>query len=91
MSRQSGGTKSRMSALLVMLALLITVPGIVQAQSSGFKETDKVISRAQSTPGRIDTRWLQHHHRRQGPRQPQGLQEAHQGHPEMREPGGQGG
>ena len=59
MSRQSGGTKSRMSALLVMLALLITVPGIVQAQSPGFKETDKVISRAQSTISQIRSTKLQ--------------------------------
>jgi septal ring factor EnvC (AmiA/AmiB activator) len=38
-----------MSALLIMLALLITVPGVVQAQSPGFKQTDKLISKSQDT------------------------------------------
>jgi chromosome segregation ATPase len=32
-----------------MLALLITVPGVVQAQSSGHKQTDKLINKSQST------------------------------------------
>jgi hypothetical protein len=48
------------SALLVMVALLITVPGVVQAQQSpGFKETDKLISRAQSTISQIRSTKLQ--------------------------------
>jgi hypothetical protein len=48
-----------MSALLVMLALVITVPGVVQAQSPGFKETDKLISRSQSTISQIRSTKLQ--------------------------------
>ena len=43
------GLSWRVSALLVMLALLITVPGVVQAQSSGHKQTDKLINKSQST------------------------------------------
>ncbi|MGB5815826.1 MAG: DUF2959 family protein [Thermoanaerobaculia bacterium] len=48
-----------MSALLVMLALLITVPGVVQAQSPGFKQTDKLISSSQSTISQIRSTKLQ--------------------------------
>jgi len=47
------------SALLIMLALLITIPGVVQAQSPGFKETDKLISRSQSTISQIRSTKLQ--------------------------------
>lgn len=45
----SEGMSWRVSALLVMLALLITAPGVVQAQSSGHKQTDKLISKSNDT------------------------------------------
>ena len=47
------------SALLIMLALLIAIPGVVQAQSPGFKQTDKLISRSQSTISQIRSTKLQ--------------------------------
>jgi septal ring factor EnvC (AmiA/AmiB activator) len=49
----------QIAALLVMLALLITTPGVVQAQSSGHKQTDKLISKSQSTIASIRSTKMQ--------------------------------
>ena len=50
----------KLSALLVMLALLATIPGVVQAQQSpGFKQTDKLISKSQATISQIRSTKLQ--------------------------------
>ena len=60
MNKQFSSSKQGMSALLVMLTLLISAAGVVEAQQSpGFKETDKLISKSQSTISQIRSTKLQ--------------------------------
>lgn len=49
----------RVSALLVMLALLITAPAVVVAQSSGHKQTDKLINKSNDTIAAIRSTKMQ--------------------------------
>ena len=49
----------RVSAFLVMLALLITAPAVVVAQSSGHKQTDKLINKSNDTIAAIRSTKMQ--------------------------------
>lgn len=57
---KSGGSQRwGISALVVLLALMITVPTVVQAQASGHKQTDKLINKSQDTITSIRSTKLQ--------------------------------
>ena len=49
----------RVSAFVVMLALLIAAPAVVVAQSSGHKQTDKLINKSNSTISSIRSTKMQ--------------------------------
>ncbi|MGB3563452.1 MAG: DUF2959 family protein [Thermoanaerobaculia bacterium] len=53
------GQSWRIAALLVMFALLVTMPSVVQAQSSGHKQTDKLIKKSQDTIAAIRSTKMQ--------------------------------
>jgi septal ring factor EnvC (AmiA/AmiB activator) len=57
---KSGGIQRwGISALAVMLALMIAVPTVVQAQASGHKQTDKLIKKSESTIASIRSTKMQ--------------------------------